>query len=275
MVKRFLAMLTLAVLAPGLALSAGAETITLASTTSTENSGLFGHLLPRFEAASGIGVNVVAVGSGAAFKIGERGDADVLLVHDPVGEEAFVAAGFGIDRRAVMYNDFVVVGPKSDPAGIAGGSDAVAAFRALADKRAQFYSRGDDSGTHRAERRIWTAAGIDPSTASGQWYFETGSGMGATLNAAAAQGGHALADRGTWLSFKNRRDLTLLVEGDERLYNPYTVILVNPERHKHVKQAPARAFMEWLTGPEGQAAIGDFTIAGERLFFPNASASTR
>jgi len=272
-VKRLLAMLTLAALAPGLALSAGAETITLASTTSTENSGLFAHLLPRFEAASGIGVNVVAVGSGAAFKIGERGDADVLLVHDPVGEEAFVAAGFGIDRRAVMYNDFVVVGPKSDPAGIAGGSDAVAAFRALADQHAQFYSRGDDSGTHRAERRIWTAAGIDPSTASGEWYFETGSGMGATLNTAAAQDGHALADRGTWLSFKNRRDLALLVAGDERLYNPYSVILVNPARHLHVKQAPARAFMDWLTGPDGQAAIDDFTVAGERLFFPNAGRS--
>ncbi len=244
--------------------------ITLASTTSTANSGLFDHILPLFTATTAIEVRVVAVGTGAALKLGERGDADVVLVHARAAEDEFVARGFGVERRAVMYNDFVIVGPASDPAGIAGSRDAPAALVAIARAAAPFVSRGDDSGTHKAERRLWRAAGIDPSLGSGKWYFETGSGMGATLNTAAAKEAYSLSDRGTWLSFKNRGGLTVAVEGDRRLFNPYGVILVNPERHPYVKRKAAMAFIDWLTSAPGQAAIAAFAIAGEQLFVPNA-----
>ena len=244
--------------------------IILASTTSTENSGLLADLLPRFEERTGIRVHVVAVGTGAALRLGQRGDADVVLIHDRAAEDRFVAAGHGIDRRDVMHNDFLIVGPASDPASIAGTLDAVAALTAIAGARAPFASRGDDSGTHKAERRLWLAAGIDPGTGSGAWYLELGAGMGATLNTAAARGAYTLTDRGTWLSFANRRDLVAVVEGDARLFNSYGVILVNPARHPHVDAPAARAFVDWLTGAEGQAAIAAFTLKGEQLFVPNA-----
>ena len=246
------------------------RSIILASTTSTENSGLFADLLPRFTARTGIRVHVVAVGTGAAPRLGQRGEADVVLIHDRAAEDRFVAAGHGIDRRDVMYNDFLIVGPSADPAGIRGGRNAVAALTAIAGARAPFASRGDDSGTHKAERRLWLAAGINPDIGSGDWYLELGAGMGATLNMAAARGAHTLVDRGTWLSFANRRDLVALVEGDARLFNPYGVILVNPARHPHVDEPAARAFIDWLTGAEGQAAIAAFTLNGEQLFIPNA-----
>lgn len=243
--------------------------ITLASTTSTEQSGLFGHLLPAFKAETGIEVRVVAVGTGQALKLGERGDADALLVHDRAGEDKFVAEGFGIDRRDVMYNDFVVVGPASDPAGIKGGKDAVAAFTKIAAAKAPFASRGDDSGTHRSELRLWKKAEVDVK-AGGGWYRELGAGMGPTLNTAAGMNAYALADRGTWASFKNRQSLAILVEGDRALFNPYGSILVNPEKHKAVKAADAKAWHLWLTGAKGQAAIASFKIDGEQLFFGDA-----
>lgn len=243
--------------------------ITLASTTSTEQSGLFGHLLPQFKAETGIEVRVVAVGTGQALKLGERGDADALLVHDRAGEDRFVADGFGIDRRDVMYNDFVVVGPAADPAGIKGGNDAAAAFGKIAAAKAPFASRGDDSGTHRSELRLWKKVGVDVK-AGGQWYRELGAGMGPTLNTAAGMNAYALADRGTWASFKNRQSLAILVDGDRALFNPYGSILVNPEKHKGVKAADARAWHLWLTGPKGQAAIAAFKIGGEQLFFGDA-----
>jgi tungstate transport system substrate-binding protein len=242
--------------------------ITLASTTSTEQSGLFKHLLPLFEQKTGIEVRVVAVGTGQALKLAENGDADAVLVHDRKGEDKLVADGFGIDRRDVMYNDFVIVGPKADPAGVKGGSDAVAALTKIAAGSTPFVSRGDDSGTHRAELRLWQAAGVTPK---GQdWYREAGSGMGPTLNTAAGMGGYVLTDRGTWASFENRQDLEILVEGDQRLFNPYGSILVDPARHPHVKAADAKAWHEWLTGREGQAAIASFEIDGQQLFFPAA-----
>ncbi|ARJ67541.1 sulfate transporter [Magnetospirillum sp. ME-1] len=240
--------------------------ITLASTTSTEQSGLFGHLLPQFKAETGIEVRVVAVGTGQALKLGERGDADALLVHDRAGEDRFVAEGFGLDRRDVMYNDFVVVGPAADPAGIKGGKDAARAFARIAAAKAPFASRGDDSGTHRSELRLWKKAEVDIK-AGGGWYRELGAGMGPTLNTAAGMNAYALADRGTWASFKNRQSLVLLVEGDRALFNPYGSILVNPEKHKGVKAADAKVWHLWLTGPKGQAAIASFKIDGEQLFF--------
>ncbi len=243
--------------------------ITLASTTSTANSGLFDSILPLFEKASGIAVRVVAVGTGAALKLGERGDVDVVLVHARGAEDRFVASGFGVGRRDVMYNDFVIVGPAADGAAIAGMKDAPAALRRIAAARAPFVSRGDDSGTHKAERRLWAAAGGAPG-AGVDWYREAGAGMGATLNTARAMAAYSLVDRGTWLSFANRGDLVALVEGDARLFNPYGVILVNPARHEHVKAADGEAFIDWITGPEGQAAIAAFTIGGERLFTPSA-----
>ena len=243
--------------------------ITLSSTTSTENSGLFAYLLPMFTAKTGIEVRVVAVGTGAALKIGERGDSDVVLVHARAAEDAFIAQGFGVERRDVMYNDFIIVGPASDPAGIRGSRDASAALAAIAKAAAPFASRGDNSGTHKAELRLWTAAGIDPRPGSGKWYFELGSGMGATLNIAAAKGAYSLSDRGTWIAFRNRRNLVVAVEGDARLFNPYGVMLVNPARHPHVKRAEAMAFIDWLTGTEGQAAIAGFKIGGQPLFVPN------
>ena len=253
----------------------GERFITVASTTSTENSGLFAHLLPKFEAATGINVRVVAVGTGQAIRIARNGDADVLFVHDRAAEERFVAAGFGVARRDVMYNDFIIVGPRDDPAGIRGLKDATAALKRIAAANAgrariPFVSRGDDSGTHKAELRLWQAAGIDVAALSGKWYLETGSGMGATLNTAAGVNGYALADRGTWLNFRNRGDLVTVVEGDRRLFNPYGVTLVNPERYPHVKAADGQAFIDWLTSPAGQDAIAGYRINGQQAFFPNA-----
>jgi len=255
------------------AASARAETpyITVASTTSTEQSGLFGHLLPAFRKASGIEVRVVAVGTGQALKIGERGDCDVVFVHDRPSELKFVADGFGVERHEVMYNDFVLIGPAADPAKVAGGHDIVAAFRKIADAKAPFVSRGDDSGTDKAEKRIWKGAGIDVKPASGAWYRDTGSGMGPTLNTAAAMDGYTLSDRGTWLSFQNRRDLKIVVEGDKRLFNQYGVMLVNPARHPSVKQTLGRRFIDWLVSPAGQDTIASYKINGQQLFFPNAS----
>lgn len=239
--------------------------ITLASTTSTEQSGLFEHLLPLFMERTGIQVRVVAVGTGQAFNIGRRGDADALLVHDRRGEEQFVADGYGVDRRDVMVNDFVIVGPGSDPAGIRDAADASEALKRIARQEAPFASRGDDSGTHRKERALWEGAGIRPA---GGWYRELGSGMGPTLNTAAAMDAYALADRGTWISFRNRQSLEILFEGDEALFNPYGSILINPQRHPHVKQDLARQWHEWLTSGEGRQAISDFKLYGEPLFFP-------
>jgi len=244
--------------------------ITLASTTSTDQSGLFGHLLPIFKAETGIEVRVVAVGTGQAIKLGERGDADALLVHDRAGEDKFVAEGYGIDRRDVMYNDFVVVGPAKDPAGIKGAGSAVEAFRRIAATKAPFASRGDDSGTNRSELRLWKWAGIDLKATGGGWYRELGSGMGPTLNTAAGLDAYSLADRGTWAGFKNRQSLVILLDGDKALFNPYGSILVNPARHAGIKVEDAKTWHLWLTGPRGQAAIAAFAIDGEQLFFPNA-----
>lgn len=254
---------------------AGAEApyITVASTTSTEQSGLFGYLLPAFTKATGTEVRVVAVGTGQALKIGERGDCDVVFVHDRPSELKFVADGFGVERHEVMYNDFVLVGPAGDPAKVAGGHDIVAALRNIAAAKAPFVSRGDDSGTDKAEKRLWRDAGIDIKPVSGTWYRDTGSGMGPTLNTAAAMDGYTLTDRGTWLSFQNRRTLKIVVEGDKRLFNQYGVMLVNPARHPSVKQALGRRFIDWLVSPDGQAAIAGYTINGQQLFFPNASGS--
>lgn len=243
--------------------------ITVASTTSTEQSGLFKHLLPIFEARSGIQVRVVALGTGQALDMGRRGDADVAFVHDQAAEEKMVAEGFFVGRREVMYNDFVIVGPKADPAK-ARGKDAVEALKRIAQVRAAFASRGDKSGTHAAELRMWKLAGIDPTQGKGTWYRETGSGMGPTLNTASGMSAYALADRGTWLSFRNRGDLAIVVEGDRRLFNQYGVMLVNPLRHPHVKSVDGAAFVEWLTSPQGQEAIAAYKIGGEQLFFPNA-----
>jgi tungstate transport system substrate-binding protein len=240
--------------------------ITVASTTSTEQSGLYKYLLPRVKSATGVEVRVVAVGTGQALDIARRGDADLVIVHDPQAETRFVEEGFGIDRRALMHNDFVLVGPKSDPAN-ARGNDIAQALRRIAAAQAPFASRGDRSGTHTAELRYWKLAGIEPG---GGWYREMGSGMGATLNSASAMNAYTISDRGTWLSFRNRGPLTILVEGDPPLFNPYDVILVNPERHPHVKKDDARRVMDYLVSPQGQAAIAAFRVAGEQLFFPDA-----
>ncbi|GIX26679.1 MAG: tungsten ABC transporter substrate-binding protein [Burkholderiales bacterium] len=247
--------------------------ITVASTTSTEQSGLFKHLLPLFEQKTGIQVRVVAVGTGQALDIGRRGDADVVFVHDKAAEEKFVAEGHGVERRQVMYNDFILIGPRSDPAG-AGGKDIVAALKNIEAARAPFVSRGDKSGTHAAERRLWALAGIDIDRHKGPWYRECGCGMGPALNTAASMNAYLLSDRGTWLSFRNRGGLALLVEGDQRLFNQYGVILVNPARHPHVKRDWGQTFIDWLVSPEGQQAIASFKIDGEQLFFPNAGPST-
>jgi tungstate transport system substrate-binding protein len=241
--------------------------ITLASTTSTEQSGLFGHLLPIFQLQTGIAVRVVAVGTGQALTLGQRGDADALLVHDRPGEDKFVADGFGIDRRDVMYNDFVLIGPISDSAKIKGGKDVAQAFHLIADAKAPFASRGDDSGTHRMELRLWAAAGFGPKLQAA-WYRELGSGMGPTLNTASGLGAYVLADRATWANFRNRGSLAILVDGDKRLLNPYGSILVNPQRHPSVKAADARLWHEWLTSPAGLAAVSGYKINGEQLFFP-------
>ncbi len=243
------------------------ESITLASTTSTEQSGLFGHILPLFEKVSGIAVKVVAVGTGQALAISAKGDADALLVHDRPGEEKFIADGNGIDRRDVMFNDFVLIGPKGDPAGIKGVTDAKEAMRRIAAVQAPFASRGDDSGTHRMELRLWKTAGID-SASRGKWVRETGSGMGPTLNIAAELDAYVLADRATWANFKNRQNLGILSEGDPVLYNPYGSILVNPARHPNVKALSARRWHDWLTSAPGRAAIAAYKINGEQVFFP-------
>lgn len=244
----------------------GAESITVASTTSTEQSGLFGHILPRFTSATGIQVKVVALGTGQALDLGRRGDADVVLVHDRAAEERFVAEGYGVERHDVMYNDFVLVGPAADPAGASQTKTAADALRRIAAAGALFVSRGDRSGTHAAELRQWKSAGIDPKSTRG--YREAGSGMGPTLNMAAAMNAYTLADRGTWLSFRNRQELRIVLAGDPKLFNPYGVMLVNPARHPHVKAAEGRRFIAWLVGPEGQAAIASYRIDGQPLFFP-------
>ncbi|MFN2645940.1 MAG: extracellular solute-binding protein [Burkholderiales bacterium] len=244
--------------------------ITVASTTSTEQSGLFKHLLPIFEKKTGIQVRVVAVGTGQALDIGRRGDADVLLVHAKALEEKFVAEGYGVRRQDVMYDDFVLIGPKSDPAHVAGMRDVAPAFRKIKDAQAPFVSRGDRSGTHFAELEIWKLAGVDLGKEKGTWYRDTGQGMGPALNTAAAMNAYILSDRGTWLAFKNRGELAIAVQGDRRLFNQYGVMLVNPARHPHVKAALGRAFIDWLLSTQGQQAIADYKISGEQLFFPNA-----
>ena len=255
----------------GVALAAAlAGFITVASTTSTEQSGLFKHLLPIFEKKTGIQVRVVAVGTGQALDIGRRGDADVVLVHAKPLEEKFMAEGQGVKRYDVMYNDFVLIGPKSDPAHVQGTKDVAVAFRKIKEAQAPFVSRGDRSGTHFAELKIWRLAGIDIAREKGAWYRDTGQGMGPALNTAAAMNAHILSDRGTWLSFKNRGDLVIAVEGDRRLYNQYGVMLVNPAKHPNVKAKLGQAFIDWLISPEGQDAIASYRINGEQLFFPNA-----
>ena len=249
--------------------------ITVASTTSTENSGLFQAILPLFERATGIAVRVVAVGTGQAIRMAERGDADVLFVHHRPSEKRFVAAGFGVERHDVMYNDYVLVGPQDDPAGVGGRPDVVDALAGIAAQRAVFVSRGDDSGTHKRELGLWQAAGIDAEAASGTWYRESGAGMGATLNIASGMGAYTLSDRGTWLNFGNKGDLVILVEGDQRLFNPYGVILVNSRRHPHVKAADGQAFIDWLLSPGGQRAIAAYRIDGQPVFFPSAGSDAR
>lgn len=251
--------------------AAQARVITVASTTSTEQSGLFRHILPVFAAETGITVRVVALGTGQALDVGRRGDADVVFVHDRAAEERFVADGFGGPRRHVMFNDFVIVGPASDPARVAGLRDAGEALRRIAAARAAFVSRGDRSGTHAAELRLWQLAGVDPVAGRGRWYREVGQGMGPALNTAAAQDAYILADRGTWLSFRNRQELRILVEGDARLFNQYGVMLVSPQRHPHVRAADGQRFIDWILSPAGQQAIASYRINGERLFFPNAA----
>jgi tungstate transport system substrate-binding protein len=246
-------------------------TITVASTTSTEQSGLFGHLLPRFTEATTIGVKVVAVGTGQALDIGRRGDADVVFVHDRPAEDKYMAEGQGVKRFDVMYNDFVIVGPKADPAHIAGDKDVVDALRKIAAAKAPFISRGDRSGTHQAELRLWKEAGIDAAAAKDGWYREIGQGMGPALNMASSSNAYLLSDRGTWLSFKNRGELAILTEGDKRLFNQYGVMLVNPDKHPAVKAKEGQAFIDWLISPKGQDAIAGYKVGGEQLFFPNAS----
>ncbi|MEL6288661.1 MAG: substrate-binding domain-containing protein [Pseudomonadota bacterium] len=240
------------------------------STTSTQNSGLYEAILPKFTADTGIDVRVVAVGTGQALRNAANGDGDVVIVHAKSAEEKFVADGYGVDRRDLMYNDFVLVGPADDPAGLRGAANAAAAFARAAKKSAAFTSRGDNSGTHKKERDLWRAAGIDPSTASGTWYRELGSGMGATLNTTAMMGAYTLTDRATWISFKNKANLTILVEGDPSLFNQYGIIQVNPARHSHVAQKAGKTFVDWMTGPRGQAAIGAYELDGQKLFVPNA-----
>jgi tungstate transport system substrate-binding protein len=261
-----------ALLAGALALAALAQErfIVVASTTSTEQSGLFGHILPIFEKQTGIKVRVVALGTGQALDLARRGDADVVFVHAKAAEEKFLAEGHGVKRFPVMVNDFVLIGPKSDPAKIAGGKDVVEALKKIQSAQAAFVSRGDRSGTHMAELDLWKAAGIDLDKAKGPWYRDTGQGMGPALNTAASMNAYVLADRGTWLAFRNRADLAILVEGDRRLYNQYGVMLVNPDKHPTVKKDLGQAFIDWLVSSEGQKAIAGYRIGGEQLFFPNA-----
>ena len=256
--------------ATGLPVNAQEKFITVASTTSTEQSGLFGYLLPIYAKKTGVQVRVVALGTGQALDVGRRGDADVVFVHDKPAEEKFVAEGFGVERREVMYNDFVLIGPRSDPAKAAGGKDIVDAFKKIQVAQAPFVSRGDKSGTHAAELRLWQLAAIDPIVGRGTWYRETGSGMGPALNTASSMGAYLLSDRGTWLAFKNRGDLRIVVQGDERLFNQYGVMLVNPAKHPHVKRDLGQNFIDWIVSDEGQKTIAGYKIGGEPLFFPNA-----
>lgn len=249
---------------------AAAESVLVQSTTSTQNSGFYDAILPQFEDATGLDVRVVAVGTGQALENARRGDADVVIVHARSLEDAFMAEGFGSERRDLMWNAFVLVGPRSDPGGVRGRPTAAAALAAIAAAQAPFASRGDDSGTHARERALWRAAGVDLSAASGAWYLETGSGMGATLNVASARGAYALTDRATWAAFGNRGDLELLLADDPALVNPYGVILVDPARHPHVNAAGARRLLDWLTSEAGRAAIEGFEISGEQVFFPGA-----
>lgn len=244
--------------------------IVVASTTSTQDSGLFGHLLPAFKARTGITVKVVAQGTGQALDTGRRGDADVVFVHAKAAEQKFLAEGFGVKRYAVMYNDFVLIGPAADPAGVKGTKDIVAALTAIKNKQAPFVSRGDRSGTHQAEQKLWEVAGIDIAKEKSPWYREIGQGMGATLNTAGAMGGYTLSDRGTWISFKNKADLGVAVEGDRRLFNQYGIMLVNPDKHPSVKKELGQRFIDWLVSSEGQRAIASYKIDGQQLFYPNA-----
>lgn len=251
--------------------SAQTRFITVSSTTSTTDSGLFNHLLPAFKAKTGIEVRVVSQGTGQALDTGKRGDADVVFVHARPQEVKFVEEGFGLERKPVMYNDFVLIGPKADPAGIKGTKDIVAALKTIQAKASPFVSRGDNSGTHAAELGLWKLAGIEIEQARGPWYREIGQGMGAALNTSGAMGAYVLSDRATWLNFKNRGDLEIVVEGDKRLFNQYGVILVNPVKHPHVKKEDGQAFIDWLVGVEGQKSIGDYKIDGDQLFFANAN----
>jgi tungstate transport system substrate-binding protein len=270
----FIRRLLIAVVA-GVVVSATAvaqdKSILVASTTSTQDSGLFGHLLPLFKSKTGIDVRVVAQGTGQAIDTGRRGDADVVFVHSRAAEEKFLAEGFGVKRYPVMYNDFILVGPQPDPAGIKGSKDIVAALKTLKDKGVPFISRGDKSGTHQAELELWSIAGVDIAKDKGPWYREIGQGMGAALNSASASNAYVLADRATWLSFKNKGDLAIAVEGDKRLFNQYGVILVNPAKHPSVKKELGQQFIDWLVSAEGQKAIADYKVNGEQLFYPNAS----
>jgi tungstate transport system substrate-binding protein len=247
------------------------KSIVVSSTTSTTDSGLFNHILPLFKQKTGIDVKVVSQGTGQALDTGRRGDSDVVFVHAKGLEEKFIADGFGVKRLPVMYNDFVLVGPKSDPAGIKGSKDIAAALKTIKAKASPFISRGDKSGTHTAELNLWKVAGIDIAKDMGDWYKEIGQGMGAALNTASASNGYVLSDRATWINFKNRGELDIAVEGDQRLFNQYGVILVNPEKHKHVKKELGQAFVDWLVSPDGQKAIADYKINNQQLFFPNAS----
>ena len=263
--------LTLAIGVLTFSSAAGSEprTITVASTTSTQNSGLFEWLLPQFTEASGIEVQVVAVGTGQAIRIATNGDADLLLVHHEASERKFVADGLGLERHPIMHNDFVLVGPGADPADIGGLNDIAVALQRIGENEQVFVSRGDDSGTHKKEVELWGASGFDPRPASGAWYRETGSGMGATLNTATAMNGYTLSDRASWVSFGNKGDFEILVEGDARLHNPYAAIVVNPQRHPHVRVEDAQAFVDWLVSTPGQAAIAAFRVDGQQLFFPD------
>lgn len=268
----FAALLAYATLGTGI-LHAEDKFITVASTTSTEQSGLFGYLLPIFEKKTGIQVRVVALGTGQALDTARRGDADLVFVHDKAAEEKFLAEGYALERRDVMYNDFILIGPKDDPAKIGGGKDVLEALRKIETTKSPFVSRGDKSGTHAAELRYWKAAGVDLDAAKGPWYKDVGAGMGPALNTASSLGAYILADRGTWLNFKNRGDLKILVEGDNKLFNQYGVMVVNPAKHPHVKKDLAQQFADWVVSPEGQKTIADYKIGGEQLFFPNAKQS--
>jgi tungstate transport system substrate-binding protein len=266
------AMLALSALCCAAAATAQDKFIVVASTTSTEQSGLFGHILPIFEAQTGIKVRVVALGTGQALDLARRGDADVVFVHAKSAEEKFLAEGHAVKRYPVMYNDFVLIGPKGDPAKVTGRKDILAALKQIQAARAPFVSRGDKSGTHLAELALWQTAGVDLDKSKGPWYRDTGQGMGPALNTAASMNAYLLADRGTWLAFKNRGDLAILVEGDKRLFNQYGVMLVNPEKHPNVKKDLGQTFIDWIVSPAGQRAIESYKINGEQLFFPNPDA---